>query len=62
MANIVAIGEKRSIHWEILVTGRREEPDGWSADYTRSSSAVISTISRSRILLDEEEDEQLSLD
>ena len=51
MANIVAISEKRSNHWEIFVTGRREEPDGQPADYTRSSSAVISTNSWSRILL-----------
>ena len=50
MANIVAISEKRSNHWEIFVTGRREEPDGRPADYTRSSSAVT-TNSRSRILL-----------
>ena len=33
------------------MTGRREEPDGRPADYTRSSSAVISANSRSRILL-----------
>ena len=51
MANIVAISGKRFNHWEIFVTGRREEPDGRPADYTRSSSAVISTNSRSRILL-----------
>ena len=51
MANIVAISEKRSNHWEIFVTGRREEPDGRPADYTRSFSAVISTNSWSRILL-----------
>ena len=51
MANIVAISEKRSNHWEIFVTGRGEEPDGRPADYTRSSSAVISTNSWSRIIL-----------
>ena len=51
MATIAAINEKCSNHWEIFVTGRREEPDRWPADYTRSSSAVLSTNSRSRILL-----------
>ena len=51
VANIAAISEKCSNHWEIFVIGRREEPDGRPADYTRSSSAVISTNSRSRILL-----------
>ena len=51
VANIAAISEKCSNHWEIFVTGRREEPDGRPADYMRSSSAVISANSRSRILL-----------
>ena len=48
MASIAATSEKCSNHWEIL---RREEPDGRPADYTRSSSAVISANSRSTILL-----------
>ena len=51
MASIAATSEKCSNHWEIVVTGRRAEPDGRPADYPRSSSAVMSANSRSRILL-----------